>query len=130
MTNWKLLLLKLGSLFSFVGAPMFFADAMEPALGKKMAFGVGFVPLLVIIFAVLAIVDGDELSRPVLFLVRTAQLMAIMIILANVVVLAALALGTQYPNVGLATLGCGVGTIASLYFLSMSKKYLQLPIAR
>ena len=95
MTNWKLLLLKLGSLFSFVGAPMFLADAMNPALGK-VAFGVVFAPLLIIVLAVLVIVDGDELSTPVRFLVRTAQVMAVVIILANVVVLAALARGTQH----------------------------------
>ena len=113
---------KVMSLFSFCGGPLFWFDQLESNLGGAAAFGVCFAPIALLVFGALFLGDEpDGLSR---WVVRLGILGGAVLALANGAALVMLGRGADSSDTGLVVFGCLLGFLATGLYLWLAHHFL------
>jgi hypothetical protein len=117
------LLVKLLSLFSAVGGPLYLFDLLEPGWGRAAAFAFMFAPVGLMVLGVLTVLEEEptRLSRAVAWggLVGVALLTGM-----NGFTLWCLLGGAVHPNHGLILFGIVIGTVSSYLVTSLTRRFL------
>lgn len=122
---WRLLLLKLGALFSFCGGPLVVADSLKAYVHKDIAFAISFAPSVALIFGVYSLWE----ARPDRWddaMVISGAAGAATLAGMNVFAIVDLVGGSVRADEGLITLGIGVGLVFAAFYAYASHKFFHL----
>jgi len=113
--------LKIGSLFSFCGGPLFICDLLKPRIGTLPAFLITFLPVGLMVVA--ALFMDDVHSRWLFPLVRAGRLGVFVVLGMHVYAIACFAGGVRVPDQVLHYIGIAIGLVWTAYFLRASRRW-------
>ena len=114
-------LVKLASLYSYYGGPLYVADLLKPSIGMGPAFLITFLP--VGLMALSAFFMDDVSSRWLHPVVRAGRSMVFIVLGMHLYAAWAFAHGVRLPSLGLHYFGIVVGLVWTAYYLYASRRW-------
>lgn len=117
------LLLKLAALVAFVGGPLYVSDQLKRSLDQRLAFGVGFVPVALVLMGALTLRDEhDTIAR---WLTRGGVAGAVMLLAQNGWLLHGLWIAHDSTTPGLHVTGAVSGSVAAVLYIRLALRWLR-----